>query len=120
LRNPTAKPTRDTMFWHYPHHQHYQLGGAMPYGAIRSGDFKLIEFYNDMHVELYNIRADISEKNDLASSQPKKVEELRSRLHAWRNEVGAQMPTPNPKYDPSRAEYNPGAAKAKKKQSTGD
>jgi arylsulfatase A-like enzyme len=120
LRNPTAKPTRDTMFWHYPHHQHYQLGGAMPYGAIRSGDFKLIEFYNDMHVELYNIRADISEKSDLASSQPKKVEELRSRLHAWRNEVGAQMPTPNPKYDPSRAEYNPGAAKAKKKQSTGD
>ena len=87
----------------------------MPYGAIRSGDFKLVEFFNDMHVELYNIRADISEKNDLAATQPKKVEELRSRLHAWRQEVGAQMPTPNPKYDSSRPEYTPPAPKGAKK-----
>jgi arylsulfatase A-like enzyme len=114
LRGGT-KPTRDTMFWHYPHHQHYQLGGAMPYGAIRSGDFKLVEFFNDMHVELYNIREDIGEKNDLVKSQPKKAEELRQRLHAWRQEVGAQMPTPNPKHDPSRPEYTPGPGKAAKK-----
>jgi arylsulfatase A-like enzyme len=110
----SAQATRDTMFWHYPHHQHYQLGGAMPYGAIRSGDFKLVEFFNDMHVELYNIRADIGEKNDLAKSEPKKAEELRARLHAWRKEVGAQMPTPNPKHDPARPEYTPQAGKAKK------
>src|SRR4051812_7059203 len=70
LRGGTKAP-RDTMFWHYPHHQHYQLGGAMPYGAIRSGDYKLIEFYNDMHVELYNIRVDIGEKNDLAQIEPR-------------------------------------------------
>ena len=114
LRNPAARPPRDTMFWHYPHHQHYQLGGAMPYGAIRSGDFKLIEFYNDMRVELYNIRADIGEKNDLAAAQPRKAEELRERLRVWRQEVGAQMPTPNPKHDPARPEFNPPAAKAKK------
>jgi arylsulfatase A-like enzyme len=106
LRGGT-RPTRDTMFWHYPHHQHYQLGGAMPYGAIRSGDFKLIEFFNDMHVELYNIRNDISEKTDLAATELAKVEELRTRLHAWRKEVNAQMPSPNPKYDPSRPEYTP-------------
>lgn len=112
LRGGT-KPTRDTMYWHYPHHQHYQLGGAMPYGAIRSGDFKLIEFFNDMHVELYNIRNDISEKTDLAATEPAKVEELRTRLHAWRKEVNAQMPLPNPKYDPSRPEYTP-APKAQK------
>jgi len=118
LRGGTT-PTRDTMFWHYPHHQHYQLGGAMPYGAIRSGDYKLIEFYNDMHVELYNIQTDIGEKNDLAPTEPKKAAELRTRLHAWREKVGAQMPTPNPRYDPSRPEYNPGAGKAKKQQ-TGD
>jgi arylsulfatase A len=108
------RPTRDTLFWHYPHHQHYQLGGAMPYGAIRSGDFKLIEFFNDMNVELYNIRDDIGEQRDLASTQPKKVEELRNRLHAWRKKVGAQMGSPNPKYDPSRPEYTPPAGKAKK------
>jgi arylsulfatase A len=113
-------PTRQTMFWHYPHHQYYQLGGSGPYGAIRSGDFKLIEFYNDMHVELYNIREDISEAHDLAAAQPKRVEDLRNRLHAWRQEVGAQMPTPNPKFDPSRPEYTPASAKAKKKKEEAD
>jgi hypothetical protein len=47
---------------------------------------------------------------------PKKVADLRSRLHAWRKEVGAQMPTPNPQHDPSKPEYNPPVAKAKKKK----
>ena len=115
LRGGT-RPARD-LFWHYPHHQHYQLGGAMPYAAIRSGDFKLIEFYNDLKdvkVELYNIRADIGEKQDLASSNAKKAAELRAKLHAWQKDVGAQMPTPNPNYDPSRPEYTPPPAKAKK------
>jgi arylsulfatase A-like enzyme len=106
---------RTELFWHYPHHQHYQLGGTMPYGAVRSGDFKLIEFFNDMHVELYNIRDDIGEQRDLVKVQPKKVAELRDRLHDWRQEIGAQMPTPNPKYDPTRPEYNPPTKKAKKK-----
>lgn len=113
LRGGTAA-ARDTLFWHYPHHQHYQLGGAMPYGAIRSGDFKLIEFFNDMHVELYNIREDIGEQRDLASAHPERVAALRSRLHAWRQEVGAQMPTPNPNHDPRRPEFNPPPAKGKK------
>ena len=119
LRGGT-KPTRDTMFWHYPHHQHYQLGGAMPYGAIRSGDFKLVEFFNDMHVELYNIREDIGETRDLVTARPELVAQLRTRLHAWRTEVGAQMPTPNPKYDPARPEYTPPAGKGKAKAAPGD
>jgi arylsulfatase A-like enzyme len=114
LLRGAPRPTRDALFWHYPHHQHYQLGGAMPYGAIRAGDFKLIEFFNDRKVELYNIREDIGEQRDLASSQPKRVAELRNRLHAWRKEVGAQMPTPNPKYNPDRPEYTPPPQKAKK------
>jgi arylsulfatase A-like enzyme len=95
------------LFWHYPHHQHYQQGGTMPYGAVRSGDWKLIEFTNDMHVELYNIRDDISEAHDLAADRPELAAQLRERLHAWRAEVGAQMPSPNPNYDPSKPEYNP-------------
>jgi arylsulfatase A-like enzyme len=115
LLRGTDKPARTELFWHYPHHQHYQLGGATPYGAIRSGDFKLVEFFNDMHVELYNIREDISEQRDLATAQPKKAEELRARLHAWRKEVGAQMPTPNPNYNPAKPEYTPPPPKAKKK-----
>jgi arylsulfatase A-like enzyme len=113
LRGGT-KPARDTLFWHYPHHQHYQLGGAMPYGAVRSGDFKLIEFFNDLHVELYPLRDDPGEKTDLAAAQPKKTAELRDRLHAWRRAVGAQMPTPNPHHDPAKPEFNPPPAKTKR------
>jgi len=109
----TGGLVRTELFWHYPHHQHYQQGGTMPYGAIRSGDFKLVEFFNDMRVELYDIKKDIGEEHDLAAARPELVRKLRDRLHAWREEVGAQMPTPNPKYDPARPEYTP-PAKAKK------
>jgi arylsulfatase A-like enzyme len=105
--------TRDALYWHYPHYQHYQLGGTTPYGAIRAGDFKLIEFFADMRVELYNLREDIGEAHDLAATMPDKVNELRSRLHAWRKSVGAQMPTPNPNHDPMRPEHTPPAAKKK-------
>ena len=99
--------SRTDLFWHYPHHQHYQLGGSMPFGVVRSSDYKLIEFYNDMRIELYNLRDDISEEHDLAPTQPAKANELRDRLHAWRKEVGAQMPLPNPAHNPSKPEYTP-------------
>jgi arylsulfatase A-like enzyme len=108
--------SRDDLFWHYPHHQHYQLGGSMPFGAIRSGDFKLIEFYNDMHVELYDLKADLGEQHDLAAAQPDKANQLRDRLHAWRKEVGAQMPLPNPNYDATKPEHVPVPVKGKKKK----
>lgn len=107
---------RDALFWHYPHYQHYQLGGTTPYGAIRAGDFKLIEFFDDMRVELYNIRQDISEQHDLTADMPARVKDLRARLHGWRKKVGAQMPTRNPKHDPSKPEHDP--ATRQKKQAT--
>lgn len=118
LRGSTTA-TRDTLFWHYPHHQHYQLGGATPYAAIRSGDFKLVEIFHDLKerkVELYNLRDDIGETRDLAATHPAKAAELRARLTAWQKDVGAQMPTPNPHYDPARPEYTPPAGKQKKAQ----
>jgi arylsulfatase A len=102
---------RDALFWHYPHYQHYQLGGSTPYGAIRAGDFKLIEFFDDMRVELYNLREDPGEQRDLTVDMPAKVDELRARLHGWRKEVGAQMPTRNPSYDSSRPEHDPATRK---------
>jgi arylsulfatase A-like enzyme len=114
LLRQTGQLHRDTIFWHYPHYQHYQLGGTTPYGAVHAGDFKLIEFFDDMRVELYNLHADIGEQHDLAEKMPAKVGELRSRLHAWRKEVGAQMPTRNPNYDPSKPEHDPKAGKKKK------
>ncbi|HEY0548943.1 MAG TPA: sulfatase [Verrucomicrobiae bacterium] len=108
---------RDALFWHYPHYQHYQLGGATPYGAIRVGDFKLIEFFDDMRVELYNLREDIGEQRNLSATMPAKANELRARLHAWRKEVGAQMPSRNPNHDPLKPEHDPAT---KKKQEAGN
>jgi arylsulfatase A-like enzyme len=109
--NQTGALERDAIFWHYPHHQHYQQGGAMPYGAIREGDFKLIEFYDDGRLELYNLRDDIGEQHNLGAQMPDKARRLLQRLAAWRKEVGAQMPTPNPAYDPTRPQHEPMAAK---------
>ena len=90
---------RDAIYWHYPH---YHPGGATPYSAIRQGDWKLIEFFEDNRVELYNLRDDLSEKNDLASKLPDQAGALREKLHAWRKEVGAQLPASNPAADPAR------------------
>jgi arylsulfatase A-like enzyme len=112
LRGQGQLAPRD-LFWHYPHHQHYQLGGTMPYGAIRSGDYKLIELFDDMHVELYDLSKDIGEQHDLASALPEKAAELRAKLHAWRTQVDAQMPTPNPNYDPAKPQHIPAPPKKK-------
>jgi arylsulfatase A-like enzyme len=84
---------REAVYWHYPH---YHPGGATPYGAVREGDFKLVEFFEDMHVELYNLKEDVGETKDLAAAMPDKADALRKKLHAWRQTVAAQMPTPNP------------------------
>jgi arylsulfatase A-like enzyme len=105
-------PAREALYWHFPHYSNH--GMQSPGGAIRQGDFKLLDYFENDSVQLFNLREDPGEKRDLASSQPAKVEELRARLHAWRKETGAQMPTPNPQYDPSRREYTPPPAKAKK------
>lgn len=89
---------REDIFWHYPNYHH-----TSPAGAIRSGDWKLIEYFEDGHVELYNLAEDLSETKDLAASMPDKAKELRAKLAAWRKSVNAAMPTPNPDYDPARA-----------------
>jgi arylsulfatase A-like enzyme len=86
----------------------------MPYSAIRSGDYKLIEFFNDMHIELYNLTNDIGEQKDLAHQHPEIADRLRTRLHAWRRAVDAQMPMPNPDYNPSKPEYTPPTPKPRK------
>ena len=90
--------TRDALYWHYPH---YHPGGATPYGAVREGDFRLVEFYEDSRVELYNLKADIGETRDLAAAMPEKAAALRQKLAGWRTRVGAQMPAPNPAHDPA-------------------
>jgi arylsulfatase A len=97
LLKRTGVPAREAVFWHYPH---YNPIGGYPYGAIRQGPWKLIEFYEDMHVELYNLADDLAEQNDLADAMPDRAAALRKRLHAWRTELDAQMTSPNPGYQP--------------------
>jgi arylsulfatase A-like enzyme len=89
---------RDALYWHYPH---YSPQGGTPGGAVRQGDYKLIEFYDDDHVELYNVVKDMGEKVDLAARMSDKTGALRAMLHEWRRSVNADMPIPNPKYDPA-------------------
>ena len=101
LEDTTATLDRDALFWHYPH---YHSGGARPYSAIRQGSFKLIEFLEDNHLELYDLDEDIGETTNLMEALPEVANELYDRLAAWRNEVGAQMPTANPAYDSLRAQ----------------
>lgn len=99
LKDAAANLGRPALYWHYPH---YHPGGATPYGAIRDGDYRLIEFYEDGLVELYNLGDDVGESSDLAAKMPGKRDELLARLRQWRKDVGAQMPVSNPAYDPKK------------------
>ncbi len=96
LINQQKKFPREAIFWHYPH---YHPGGATPYSAIRNGDYKLIEFLEHGKLELYHLKDDIGETNDLSATQPEKTRELHDQLKKWRLEVNARMPVLNPDYD---------------------
>lgn len=89
------KQNRGDIFFHYPH---YGGKGDAPAGAIRSGDYKLIEFYEDGHIELYNLKKDISETTNLAEKNPSLAAKLLSRLQQWRAGIDAQMPQINSTY----------------------
>ncbi len=93
LSDPSATLDREALYWHYPH---YSPQGGTPSGAVRVGDWKLIEFFEDGHLELYNLKEDLGEKNDLAADAPEKVKELHERLLAWRKSVDAKLPRENP------------------------
>jgi arylsulfatase A-like enzyme len=91
FRNPKAKLTRNTLYWHYPLKKPHFLGGRSS-SAIRQDNFKLIEYFDNGTVELYNLADDIAEQHNLAKKLPKKAAELQKRLKSWRREVGAQIP----------------------------
>ncbi len=88
---------REAIFWHYPH---YSNQGGTPGSAIRCGDWKLIEFFEDGRVELYNLREDPGENRDLARAEPARARRMRNQLADWREQVRAKIPEPNPNYKP--------------------
>lgn len=85
--------------WHYPH---YGNQGGAPSAALREGDWKLIHWYENDRLELYNLRNDLSETNDLATQEPKRVQLMLSRLKTWQNDVGAIMPSKNPSFNSAK------------------
>lgn len=81
---------RDVMFWHYPS-ETGQWKEKMS-SAVRKGDYKLIEFYEDKRLELYDLKTDEEEKENLAKKNPEKLKELKKLLDDWRKEVNAEIP----------------------------
>jgi len=86
---------REAIYWHYPH---YGNQGGTPGSSVRSGDWKLIEFFEDGRLELYNLREDLSETVNLAEQRPDIAEGMLRMLQAWRAEIGADLPMPNPEW----------------------
>jgi len=88
LLKRTGVPQRKALFWHYPH---YSNQGGFPGGAIRVGDYKLIERFEDGRAHLYNLRTDIGEQRDLATALPERAAEMRAQLHNWYGTVDAKF-----------------------------
>lgn len=95
LRDPHRGLDREALYWHYPH---FSNQGGRPGGAVRAGDWKLIEYYETGELELYNLREDVGESRNLAAEQPEMARRLQRMLADWRRSVGATMPLPNPRY----------------------
>ena len=85
---------RDALFWHYPH---YSNQGGFPSGAIRMGNWKMIERYEDGQAYLYDLSEDVSEHTDLSKVHPEQVAKMRKKLHQWYKEVDAKFLQPKGK-----------------------
>lgn len=94
-----VKRPRDELVFHFPHYQS-QDG---PHSALILGDLKLMKFYEDDRLALFDLGQDIQERNDLASDRPRDVEKLHGLLNNYLADVGAKLPVANPQYDPAKA-----------------
>ena len=96
---------RDQLFWHFPAYlQRYagvnHIWRTSPAGAMRMGSWKIIEFFEDDRIELYNLDSDLSETTELSDQFPEKAQEMMAELRAWREKVNAPVPrNPNPDFD---------------------
>ena len=91
LDDPATRLADRDLFWHFPHYYPRMTPGS----AVRSGPWKLIHFYEDDRMELYNLETDPGETSDLAQAESARALDLRARLDQWRLSVGANAPTPN-------------------------
>jgi arylsulfatase A-like enzyme len=95
LKGGDSLEGRDAIFWHYPH---YGNQGGTPGSSVRMGDYKLIEFFEDGRLELYDLRHDVGETRNLADAEPERLLRMKEALGAWRGDVEAAIPRPNPEW----------------------
>ncbi len=93
-----ALPARP-LFWHFPN---YTNQGGRPASAMREGEWKLVEHFEDGKAELFNLAKDVSETTDLAGKESARVAEMKGKLAAWRASVGAQETKPNPAFNAAK------------------
>ena len=93
--NGTRELNRHALYWHFPHYR----GDIVPYSIIREGSWKLIKRYEGKPFELFNLKGDLSEENDLSVIYPTKTRQLDAKLRRWLQLTGAKLPKPNPNYD---------------------
>jgi len=119
FKDGSAKLKRDAIYQHFP--GYLGSGGGTwrttPVGITQAGEWKLMEFFEDGRLELYNLKDDIGETTNLAQKMPEQAKEMHAKMLAWRSAVGAKMPTPNTPTDapPAKAKKGKGK-KAKAKQ----
>lgn len=106
-----VKRVRDELVFHFPHYQ-----GDAPHSAILLGDLKLLHFYEDNRDLLFDLSKDIGERNDLAAKRPMDAKRLRDRLEGYLADVHAQLPTPNPNYQPNQPASTKRDKKGKKEE----
>ena len=89
-----------SIYWHYPH---FWSSSLTPASAVRSGDWKLIEWLEEGKVELFNVKQDPGERTDLSLKEQKRVKDLMAKLIHWRKEVGAKPLLPYSGFDPAKS-----------------
>ena len=102
---------RQALFWHYPHYNGDRIYCGSPCGAVRKGDFKLIEYMEDGKLELYDLKENVGERHDVSGVLKEKTNELHQLITTWRREVGALMPSPNPEFRLPQLDRPPGKDK---------
>lgn len=95
LKDPKVSLTSRPLYWHYPH---FANQGGHPAGAIRAGDWKLIESYETGECQLFNLKNDPGEAKNVAADEPQRALELRKQLTRWRSELHTNKPRKNPEY----------------------
>lgn len=117
FRNASAALKRDAIYQHFPGYLGAGAGSwrTTPVGTVQVGDWKLMEFFEDRRLELYNLKDDVGEKTNLAEKMPDKAKELHTKLIAWREAIKAPMPMPNSDIKPI-GDVKRGKGKGKKKQ----